>query len=352
MPARRRRRRAAGADDPGVRHLACVRARGAARSAVRLSRVRPPRPLARPVLRRRTTAARSLRQGHVPARAAAVGLSGRGHLLRLGDGPAAGAALGGHGALRDACEGDQRHALGRAACPARHLRGSRPSGGHRTPHGPGRDRRRAAAGASVPVRAAAVGHEADELLGLFDRRVLRAARRLQFGGRPGRAGDGVQVDGRGAARGGHRGDSRRRLQPHGRRAARGTGVELPGAGERGLLPARPGRPVPLHRHDRHAELLRRGPPRGAAADPGLAAVLGHRDARRRLPLRPRRDPGPAARLCGPALRVLRPAVPGPGAGPYEAHRRAVGRGGARQLSGGAVPAGLGGVERPLPGHRP
>ena len=30
----------------------------------------------------------------------------------------------------------------------------------------------------------------------------------------------------------------------------------------------------------------RGVPAGAADDPGLAALLGHRDARRRLPLRP------------------------------------------------------------------
>ena len=41
----------------------------------------------------------------------------------------------------------------------------------------------------------------------------------------------------------------------------------------------------LRRH-RLRQHRRRGVPAGAAADPGLAALLGHRDARRRLPLRP------------------------------------------------------------------
>ncbi len=50
----------------------------------------------------------------------------------------------------------------------------------------------------------------------------------------------------------------------------------------------------------------------AAADHGLAALLGHRDARRRLPLRPRRHPGAAVPRGRPAVRVLRPRPAGPG----------------------------------------
>ena len=43
----------------------------------------------------------------------------------------------------------------------------------------------------------------------------------------------------------------------------------------------------LLRHHRHRQQPQRRPPRVAAADHGRVAVLGHRDARRRVPLRPR-----------------------------------------------------------------
>ena len=52
----------------------------------------------------------------------------------------------------------------------------------------------------------------------------------------------------------------------------------------GLLPAGARRPAALLRHHRHREQLQRPPPRVAAADHGLAAVLGARDARRRVPV--------------------------------------------------------------------
>jgi hypothetical protein len=66
-------------------------------------------------------------------------------------------------------------------------------------------------------------------------------------------------------------------------------------------------------------------PARAAADHGLAALLGHRDARRRLPLRPRLDAGPRVPRGRPAVGVLRPRAAGPGRQPGEADRRAVGR---------------------------
>ena len=55
------------------------------------------------------------------------------------------------------------------------------------------------------------------------------------------------------------------------------------------------------------------PPGRARPDHGLAALLGHRDARRRLPLRPRDHADPAGRRRRPAQRVHRHDRPGPGA---------------------------------------
>ena len=122
----------------------------------------------------------------------------------------------------------------------------------------------------------------------------------------------VQDAGQDAARGGPRGHPRRRLQPHVRGRPRRADALLPRPRQRGLLPARPRRPGALRRHDRHVEHAERRPARGPAAHHGLAALLGHRDARRRLPLRPRRDARPRPRLVRPARVVLRPRLPGPG----------------------------------------
>ena len=56
----------------------------------------------------------------------------------------------------------------------------------------------------------------------------------------------------------------------------------------------------LLRHHRHRQQPQRAPPRLAAADHGLAALLGAGDARRRVPLRPgrRRWPGSSTRWTG------------------------------------------------------
>ena len=92
-------------------------------------------------------------------------------------------------------------------------------------------------------------------------------------------------------------------------------------------------------------------PARAAADHGLAALLGHRDARRRVPLRPRLHAGPRVLRRRPAVRLLRPRPAGPGRLPGQADRRAVGRRPGR-LPGRQLPAAVDGVERQVPRHRP
>ena len=117
----------------------------------------------------------------------------------------------------------------------------------------------------------------------------------------------VQDDGPGAARGRARGDPRRRLQPHRRGQPSRAHARLPRPRQRGLLPA-PGRAGGalrgLHRLRQHAE---RPPPAGAEAGDGQPALLGHRDARRRLPLRSR--PGASAARPAASTRPPRSSTP-------------------------------------------
>ncbi len=137
--------------------------------------------------------------------------------------------------------------------------------------------------------------------------------------------------------------------------------ELPRAGRQDLPPGAAGAvgqrsPEPeLARHllgrDRLRQHRRRQPPVRAADDPRLAALLGDRDARRRLPVRPalRAHPDrPARRHAQPPAGRHRP---GPGAAAREADRRAVGRVG-RRLPRGRVPAAVDRVERPVPRRDP
>ena len=89
----------------------------------------------------------------------------------------------------------------------------------------------------------------------------------------------------------------------------------------------------------------------AAADPGQPALLGDRDARRRLPLRSR--VGPVARRDRPSAAQSAGALGyrvGSAAGRHQADRRAVGC--RRPLSGGQLRRRpLAGVERPVPRRR-
>ena len=153
--------------------------------------------------------------------------------------------------------------------------------------GPGHHRGGAAAG--VPVRSAGRASRPRELLGLPAGLVLRAASCLQLAARAARRPRRVPRHGQGAASRRHRSDPRRRLQPHRRRRGGRADPVLSRAGERRLLHPR-GRSVAvrrLHRLRQHAE---RQPADRAPADPGQPALLGHRDARRRVPLRSGVDP--------------------------------------------------------------
>ena len=109
----------------------------------------------------------------------------------------------------------------------------------------------------------------------------------------------------------------------------------------------PERPQPLrglHGHRQHPE---RGPSPHAAADHGQPSLLDHRDARRRLPLRPGLGAGARAARRRQAGVLLRHRPPGPADQPGQAHRRAVGPGRGR-LPGRQLPDRLGRVEWPLP----
>ena len=127
----------------------------------------------------------------------------------------------------------------------------------------------------------------------------------------------------------------------------GPMLVLPGRRQPELLPADARRPALLHGLHGHRQLAQPRAPVGAAADHGLAALLGARVPRRRLPLRPRL--GARARVLRrrPPLGVLRHDPPGPGAVAGEADRRAVGRRAGR-LPGRQLPGALGGVEREVP----
>ena len=103
----------------------------------------------------------------------------------------------------------------------------------------------------------------------------------------------------------------------------------------------------LHRLRQHAQ---HDAPARAAAHHGQPALLGARDARRRLPLRPRERARARAVRRQQAERVLRRHPPGPRAVAGEAHRRAVGRRPGR-LPGRQLPGAVDGVERPLPRQR-
>ena len=253
--------------------------------------------------------------------------------------------------LRGARQGPDDDPPRRARGDPRDVRRHRAPGHDRPPQGARRHRDRADAGA--PVRP---GHHAGrpgpgELLGLQHDRLLRPAQRV-LRHRPARpAGPGVQVDGQVAARGGHRGDPRRGLQPHRRGQPPRPDAVLPRHRQRGLLPPRRRGQAALLRHHRHREHAADEAPPRAAADHGLAALLGHRDARGRLPLRPRVVAGPPVPRGRPAVGLLRPGPAGPGGQPGEADRGALGHRRGR-LPGGQLPAAVDRVEREVPRHRP
>ena len=108
-----------------------------------------------------------------------------------------------------------------------------------------------------------------------------------------------KADGQGVPRRRARGDPRRRLQPHRRgRPRRADAVASAGSTTAATTSASTRSPASRLRDDAYWDVTGCGntvdadAPARAAADPRLAALLGHRDARRRLPLRPRVRAGP------------------------------------------------------------
>ncbi len=365
-------------------HLPRRPARPAARHPLRLPRRRPVGPRARHAVQPRQAPARPLRPGGLgrlhprrrdlrlrPRRAVGAGPRGlrapraaqrrRRHLLRLGGRHAHAAPLARHGDLRGPRQGHDAAAPPGPRVAARHLRRPGQPRGHRLPQGPRGHGRRAAAHPRVRLRARPDRARRVELLGLQLHRLLRPPPRLRRHGRPRRAGGGVQEDGQGLPPGRPGGHPRRRLQPHRRGGAARPHAVLPRPRRPRLLQAgqahrgRQDRGVDLRRHllGRH-RLRQHGQhrrPAGAAAHPRLAALLGHRDARRRLPLRPDVGADPHRLRHRHALRAAHRHRPGPDPAPREAHRRGVGRLDGRLPRGPDAPA-VGGVERPVPRHHP
>ena len=281
LPVRARPRRP-GQGDPGRAdrgrrlRLALLPADRAAGPALRLPRARPLGPRERAALQPEQAAARPLRQGHqrrdrlgpvaVRLQLRRRGLAQRRRLrpphdarrgdqpvLRLGGRPPARRPLQRELHLRGPRQGADPAASRRPRGAARHVRRARAPGGHGPPAEARRHRDRADAGAPVHPGQHAARQGPAQLLGLQHPRVLRAARRLRRHRRARPAGAGVQVDGQGDARRRHRGDPRRRLQPHRGGQPPRPDAELQGHRQRGVLPARRGRPAVLHGLHRHRE---------------------------------------------------------------------------------------------------
>ena len=160
----------------------------------------------------------------------------------------------------------------------------------------------------------------------------------------------VQDDGEGAALRRHRGDPRRGLQPHRRRQpARPDAV----ASAASTTPPTTGssRENPRYYMDYTGcgNTLNMQHPRVLQLIMDTLRYWVDRDARRRLPLRPRLRARARAARGRPPRRLLRHHPPGPGALAGEADRRAVGPR-RRRLPGRQLPARLGRVERQVPRH--
>ena len=312
---RRRRRDPAPADRAVPRHLARRAARGRARHPLRLPRRRAVGSRARATastptsccstrtpwrLRRRSGrsrrssatrwATRRQRDDRTPRRTSAAAWSSARRFDWEGDDPAA-AAVDRHGHLRAARQGhDELHDR-----VPEELRGTYAGLAHPAviEHltRPGCHRDRAAADPPVHhARTTLLEPRAGELLGLQHAGLLRPARRLQLVGRPRRAGRRVPGHGAGDARRRARGDPRRRLQPHRRGERAGPTLCFRGIDNDGYYRAAQ-RPLRRPYYDRLRQHPRRVAAARRSADHGLAAVLGHRDARRRLPVRPGQRPG-------------------------------------------------------------
>ncbi len=375
VPVRRRQSRDAGsaARGNGV-HPSRVPARCRSRPAVRLPRPRRVDAAAGRAQQPAEVAARSVRQGghrrgrmgtarlsvslrrrkpaeHERQRALHAEVGRREPVLRLGERPAAGHAVARDARVRAPRQGFHADASVGSAEPTRYLCGARSARRRRLVRRARCDRGRADARAPVRARPPPRADGSPQLLGLQLDRLLRAARRVQRDWRSGPAGAGVQADGAHVARRRDRSDPRRRVQPHRRRQSPRPDALVQGCRQRGVLPAVGGRQAFLRRLHGHRQHAQHAAPARAAAAHGQPAVLGPRDARRRIPVRPRGHVGAHTARRRPVVGVLRRHPTRPGHQPGQAHRRTVGCR-RRRLPGRQLPAVVVGVERPVPRQRP
>ena len=269
--------------------------------------------------------------------------------VRLGGRPAAAGPVRGHGHLRDPRQGLHDAPPGRARGPARHLRRARVRGGDRLPDRARRHRRRAAADPPhlrrvVPRRARPPNYWGYSTIGYFAPHSEYAA--------TGTRGEQVR-EFKGMVKALHRAGIEVILDVVYNHTAEGNhlGPMLSFKGVDNLSYYRLSADDPRYYIDftGTGNSLNPVAPERAAADHGLAALLGDRVPRRRLPLRPRLGAGARVLRRRPAVGVLRRDPPGPGALAGEADRRAVGRR-PRRLPGRQLPGPVVGVERRLPRH--
>ena len=265
------------------------------------ARDRRPLRLARRALRRRPAPPRP----HGPARqraARAEGARGRRSHDWRGDRPPAHAARR-HRALRAARQGLHDAQPGVPEAPARHLRRPGAAMPRSRTCSARRHRGQPAAGAPAPRRATPRRAWACPTTGATTRSASSAPSRRSRAGQAGvSARDEFRAMVRAAARRRHRGDPRRGLQPHRRERRARPDASAGAAWTTRATTALPGHargalrePHRLRQHARPAPAAR------AAAGAGQPALLGRRDARRRLPLRP----GAGARPRRPRLRPPR-----------------------------------------------
>ena len=184
--------------------------------------------------------------------------------------------------LRSARQGIDQAPSRRAAAIARHVRRAREHARPRVSAAPRRHRRRAPARAHVRRRQAPGRARPAQLLGLQHDRLLRAGHALLRDGDARR----IQDDGQAPAPRRPRSHPRRRLQPHGGGQPPRSHAFFPRHRQRGVLPPRRG-PSSLPRLHGNRQHAIHAASHRAAPDLRQPALLGERDARRRLPLRSR-----------------------------------------------------------------
>ena len=217
---------------------------------------------------------------------------------------------------------------------------------HRISLAPRRQRSRTASGAQLRRRPVSRRERLAQLLGLQSDFVLCSESAVSIATGSGR----VQDDGFALARCRNRSHSRRRLQPYGGRQRARADAEFSRDRQQVVLPAGRDQRAPLYRLHRLRKLAE--PRSSVRAEDGdrLAALLGARDARRRLSFRSRNDARAAGRRVQLQQHVPRIDFARSGSVARQADRRTVGPG-VRRLPPRRVSRRMVGVERPFSRRR-